>query len=80
MNKHIGMIKLYYINNDYNELKYLQDIEIIEEDEIINSFAMPINNIIQTKETGKLIITCLDGYIFLFSKPNLDYYNKKHKG
>ena len=80
LNKHIGMIKLYYINNDYNELKYLQDIEIIEEDEIINSFAMPINNIIQIKETGKLIITCLDGYIFLFSKPNLDYYNKKHKG
>ena len=65
---------MYNINNNINDLMYIQDIEID------NKFDMPVNNIVQIKETGKLIITCLDGYIFLFSKPNLDYYNKKHKG
>ena len=80
LNKRSGMIRMYNINNNINELMYIQDIEINEEDEIDNKFDMPVNNIVQIKETGKLIITCLDGYIFLFSKPNLDYYNKKHKG
>ena len=79
LNKRSGMIRMYNINNNINDLMYIQDIEITE-DEIDNKFDMPVNNIVQIKETGKLIITCLDGYIFLFSKPNLDYYNKKHKG
>ena len=78
LNKRTGMIRMYNINN-INDLMYIQDIEITE-DEIDNKFDMPVNSIVQIKETGKLIITCLDGYIFLFSKPNLDYYNKKHKG
>ena len=41
---------------------------------------MPVNNIIQTKDTGKIVITTIDGKIYLFTKPNLDYCNKKHKG
>ena len=72
---------LLYILKDINELIYVQNIEIFDNEyNNFNGIDMPINNIIQTKDSGKIIITTIDGNIFLFSKPNLDYYNKKHKG
>ena len=72
---------LLYILKDINELIYVQNIEIIDNEyNNFNGIDMPINNIIQTKDSGKIIVTTIDGNIFLFSKPNLDYYNKKHKG
>ena len=79
LDKRIGMIRLYKINKNNYELIYLQDIEIIEDDENFNRFVMPINNIIQIKDSGKIIITCIDGGIFLFGKPNLDWYNYNQK-
>ena len=72
---------LLYIIKDINELIFVQNIEIIDDKyNNFNGIDMPINNIIQTKDSGKIIVTTIDGNIFLFSKPNLDYYNKKHKG
>ena len=76
-----GEIRLYMIKKrDINEFIYVQDIEIID-DEYNNFYgiAMPINNLIQTKNSGKIVVTTIDGHVFLFSKPNLDYYNKKNK-
>ena len=80
LNKRIGVIRLYKINKNFNEFKYIQDIEIIVEvDNNFNGFIMPINNILQIEETGKIIITCIDGGIYLFNKPNLDHYNYNFK-
>jgi hypothetical protein len=82
VDKRQGEIRLYkIINENINELIFIQSVEIFDDDfNNYNGIDMPINNIIQTKDSGKIIITTLDGYIFLFNKPNLDYYNKKHKG
>jgi hypothetical protein len=77
-----GEIRLYMIKKrDINELIYVQNIEIID-DEYYNFYGIdiPINNLIQIKDSGKIVVTTIDGHIFLFSKPNLDYYNKKNKG
>ena len=79
LDKRTGMIRLYKINKNNYELIYIQDIEIIEEGLNFNRFDMPINNIIQIKDSGKIIITCIDGDIFLFGKPNLDCYNYNQK-
>jgi hypothetical protein len=82
VDKRQGEIRLYkIINGNIVELIYIQSVEIFDDDfNNFNGIDMPINNIIQTKDSGKIIVTTLDGYIFLFNKPNLDYYNKKHKG
>ena len=82
LDKRRGEINLYKIvNENINELIFVQNIEIFD-DEYNNFYGidMPINSIIQIKDSGKIIVTSINGYIFLFSKPNLDYYNKKHKG
>ena len=82
LDKRRGEINLYKIDNgNINELIFVQNVEIID-DEYNNFFGidMTINNIIQIQNSGKIIVTSVNGYIFLFSKPNLDYYNQKHKG
>ena len=81
LKKRQGEIRLYKINNrNINELIYVQNIEIID-DELKNFYGinMPINNIIQIKDSGKIIVTTIDGYVLLFNKPNLDFFIKKHK-
>ena len=82
LDKRIGVVKLYKLNDkDDNKIKFLQNIEILEEDnDNFVGFNFPVNNIIQIKYSGKIIITTIDGRIYLFSKPNLDYYLKKQKG
>ena len=70
-NNMIAPTNPYYVSTDIRNMIRLQNQL---------QFDMPINNIIQTKDSGKIIVTTIDGNIFLFSKPNLDYYNKKHKG
>ena len=74
-----GMIKLYRINYDNKnnlenfDIEFLQDIHV----DISNEFQVfggAINTIIQSKTNGKLLINCLDGYIYCFSEPNIDFY------
>ena len=80
LDKRIGLVKLYKLNdNDGNGIKFLQNIEISEDDNNFKGFNFPVNNIIQIKYSGKIIITTIDGRIYLFSKSNLDYYLKKQK-
>ena len=87
-----GKIKLYKLNRNEkkleNMIKFLQDIEIenteeiLTEDEIkqnlpkniFNGFDGAVNSIIQASETGNILATCYDGKIYLFSKPNLEKY------
>ena len=70
-----GGIQLYRINNNNidNEItiEFIQDINLENNK---NSFSGTITCIIQSKDTGNLIITCSDGSVNLFSPPNLNYY------
>ena len=82
-----GLIKLYKIN--YNEENFdkikIEEIEIGNENKklIINEsnyFKKPINCIIQSQLTGKIVLTCMDGNVYLFSYPNIsDLKDKKNE-
>ena len=71
-----GIIQLYRISQD-NEgglfsIEYLQDIEYEYSTEF-HGFEMTVSCIKQT-DNGNIIISCIDGNIYLFSKPNLEFY------
>ena len=81
-----GLIKLYKIN--YNEENFdkikIEEIEIGNENKKLinesNNFKKPINCMIQSQLTGKIILTCMDGYVYLFSYPNIsDLKDKKNE-
>lgn len=58
------------INNKNSD--YISDYEF-------SGFQMNISCIIQSKKTGKILITSWDGNVYLFSAPNISYYlNKDH--
>ena len=76
LDKRLSLVKLYKLREGKElGIRYLQDIENI--DDIFGGFELPVNNIVQIKESGKIIITTMDGKIYLFSKPNLDLYLNK---
>ena len=79
LDKRIGMIYLYKVTNKNIEIIYVQDIEIFDYNNNFNGFIMPVNTIYQTEDYGKIVITTLDGTIYLFSKPNLDFYIRRQK-
>ena len=69
----IKLFKVIYDENNYeNKIEFVQDIDDYK------NFKSPISCIIQEKLSPekKLIVTCLDGNIYLFSGPNIDYYLK----
>ena len=75
----VTLIKLFKIKEGKQlRIRYLQDIENI--DNTFRGFELPVNNIIQIKDSGKIVITTIDGRIYLFSKPNLELYLKKEEG
>ena len=68
LDKRIGSVRLYKFKKENSlEIKYLQDIDFYD-------FDMPVNTIIQLKESGEIIITTADKGIYRFSKPNLNLY------
>ena len=72
----VNLVKLFKLKEGKElGIRYLQDIENI--DDKFRGFELPVNNIVQLKDSGKIVITTLDGKIYLFSKPNLDLYLKK---
>ena len=78
-NKKEGLIKLYKYNYnekdfDKTEIEYIKDIEIENENKKI-IFKGPINCMIQSQKTGKIILTSLDGNVYLFSSPNINQLN-----
>ena len=69
----VNLVKLFKLKEGKElGIRYLQDIENI--DDKFRGFELPVNNIVQLKDSGKIVITTLDGKIYLFSKPNLDLY------
>jgi len=81
-NKREGKVKLYKVIYDLKasltKIKYLQDIEF-EENKDFDRFESPISSIIQSKLNGKIVISCWDGNVYLFSIPNIDFYLNEDK-
>ena len=87
--KNQGLIKLYRINyNNKNlniiEIEYIQNIEIKKENKRdkdfqskFKGFKGPITCIEQSKFSEKILITCFDGNVYLFSPPNIEKYINK---
>jgi len=77
--KRIGCVKLYKIvynvKNDKINSKYLLDIETEDVDKF-KGFDMDVTCISQSKITGNLLITCLDGNVYLFKRINLELFLK----
>ena len=74
--KREGTIKLYKIifgeKAWKTKIKFLQDIVITDSN--FEDFNGPISSIKQSKNTGNILITCYNGYVYLFTPPNIDYY------
>ena len=49
-------------------------ISIMKKNNYFISFDGPITSIIQSSTTGNILVTCLDGKIYLLTPPNIDYY------
>ena len=77
--KRIGCVKLYKIafneRNGKINIKYLLDIETEDVDNYMG-FDTDVTCISQSKITGNLLITCLDGNVYLFKPINLQLFLK----
>ena len=80
LDKNEGVIKLYKVIDDDKiekiEIKYVIDIIVNKkvgkkESRYFEGFKGPISCIIQSS-TGKILITCYDGNVYLFSEPRFD--------
>ena len=71
-----GIIQLYKVSNDNEDdissIEYLQDIEYDSSE--FQGFEMTVTCIKQSEINGNIIISCLDGNIYLFSRPNFEFY------
>ena len=80
--KREGKVQLYKVLNGLKasstKIKYLQDIEFDENKEF-DCFESPICSIVQSKINGKIVISCWDGKVYSFSRPNIDYYLRQDK-
>jgi len=84
LDKNEGIIKLFKVIYDNEiekiEIEYIRDIivkkKIKKEDpNRFKGFKGPISCIIQSS-TGKILVTCYDGNVYLFSEPSLDSYKQ----
>ena len=66
-------------NNSQNEKLNEYKMRILKDRNTFNRFGGPISSIIQSKTTGNILVTCYDGYVYLLTPPNLDYYLSKDK-
>ena len=71
--KREGMIKLMKL--DYKENNYyLKELQEIEKNDDKEKYKGTINCIIQQKESNDIIVSCFDGKIYTYFKPNIDFY------
>ena len=77
--KRMGCIKLFKIkyNKKDNKVNILYIFDIVTEiNDEFSGFDMDVSCITQSKITGNLLITCLDGNVFLFKPPNLELFSQ----
>ena len=83
VDKKEGAIKLYKTIYDEkennNKIEFLQDIEF-ERNKDFSGFEGAISCIIQAKKeyNGNILVTCYSGKVYLLTRPNLEYYQKKN--
>ena len=93
--KNKGMIKLFKIIKEgkFQGIEYVQDIIFSSipfsknmdclgqknKSIFFNDFKRTISCIIQSKVTGEIFITSWDGFVYLFSPPNISYYLNEDK-
>ena len=71
----IKLFKLIYNNkNNIIEIKYIEDVLFLQEKE--KYYKSPISCIIQTKKTGEILISFLNGNICSFTSPKNDFLEK----
>ena len=73
--KRMGVIKLYkmiYDRENNIKIKFLFDLDIQNEENDFKGFDMKVISIQQSKTTGNLMISCLDGTVSLFKPPNFE--------
>ena len=74
-NKNRGIIKLYKFNYDEKflnkKIEYVQDIIINSKNKCFNG---PISCITQSFSDEQILVTCWDGSVYLFNKPEIEYY------
>jgi hypothetical protein len=74
----IKLFKILYGNKAWEtKIKFIQNIEI--DDDNFEEFDQPITCITQSKITGNILITSYNGYVYLFTQPNLQYYLENEK-
>ena len=74
----IKLFKILYGNKAWEtKIKFIQNIEI--DDDNFEEFDHPITCITQSKITGNILITSYNGYVYLFTQPNLQYYLENEK-
>ena len=81
-----GIIKLYKIK--YNntpkpnfKIIFIQNYDFQKYSNLYKAynfkrFGGPISSIFQSKITGNIVVTCWDGYVYLFTPPNIPGLNK----
>ena len=75
--KNQGIVKIYKVEDEFNKIV---NTKIIINDNIFKELNAPINNIIQTKNTRKIIIGSSNGFIYLFDTPEIkDISDEKFK-
>ena len=87
----INSSDIYYINSSENNNSLSQkfdkkppdkklkneEIKIGLDKDKFYGFKMPVNTITQSEISGEIIITTIDGSVYLFSEPNLSLYMDK---
>ena len=75
LEKRIGIVKLYkmiYDKENNTKVKYLFDLNMEDDENQFKGFDMKVVSIQQSKTTGNLLISCLDGTVSLFKPPNFE--------
>ena len=77
--KREGMIKLFKINyNNEIDIEFIQDIITNDKNDDDNNkfegFGRSITSIIQSSILGNILVTSLDGNVYLFKPPNINYF------
>ena len=77
--KRKGIIKLFKLIRSENiketKIEYLQDIEV-EKNDNFKGFNCAISSITQSKKDGKILVSCWDGNVYLFSNFNIEPFLK----
>ena len=73
--RRMGMVKLFKMIYDKEKnvkVKYLFDLDVKDNENNFKGFDMKVTSIQQSKITGNLLVSCLDGSVSLFKPPNFE--------